>query len=69
MDIRAIRKATGLSQIKLARLANVSRFRLSLAEERSIELRADELDALGKVLGPEVERARAAVASFTNAGE
>lgn len=55
-NLKEIRKAAGLSQIQLARRANISRFRLSLAEAGSIELRADERAAIATAVRPEMQR-------------
>lgn len=58
-DLKAIRKAAGLSQIQLAMRAHVSRFRLSLAEAGSIDLRPEELNAISKAVRPELARTAA----------
>jgi predicted transcriptional regulator len=56
MDVRTIRRASGLSQIQLSHKAGVSRFRLSLAETGSISLEPTELAAIMKAIRPEMER-------------
>ena len=57
MNIRENRRIAGrLSQIELARLSGVSRFRISLAESGYIELRDDELRAIEHALVSEVRR-------------
>ncbi len=55
-NLKAIRKAAGLSQIELAHRANVSRFRLSLAELGSLELRQDEIAAIRTAIRPEIQK-------------
>jgi transcriptional regulator with XRE-family HTH domain len=65
--LKAIRKAAGLSQIQLAQKANISRFRLSLAEAESIELRPDELAAISSAINPEMEKTARIAAGFKHA--
>lgn len=62
--LRVIRKAAGLTQVQLSQRANVSRFRLCMAEADCLELRPDELDAINQVLKPEMERAAHIAAEF-----
>jgi len=66
-NLKAIRKAAGLSQIQLAQRANISRFRLSLAEMGSIELRPDELAAISSAINPEMEKTARIAAGFKQA--
>ena len=65
--LKAIRKAAGLSQIKLAQRAHISRFRLSLAEAESLELRPEELAAISRVIKPEIEKTARIAVGFKNA--
>jgi transcriptional regulator with XRE-family HTH domain len=65
--LRAIRKAAGLSQIQLAQRAHISRFRLSLAETESIELRPDELASISSAIDPEMEEIARIAAGFKQA--
>jgi DNA-binding XRE family transcriptional regulator len=55
--LRSIRKAAGLTQVQLSQRANVSRFRLCMAESDSLELRPDEIESIYQALKPEMERA------------
>lgn len=48
--IRHLRESRGISQLRLAFLANVSRFRLNLAERAMLELRADECENIRQTL-------------------
>jgi hypothetical protein len=63
-----MRKAAGLTQVQLSQKANVSRFRLCMAEADCLKLRPDELDALNQALMPEMERAARLAAEFQDAG-
>jgi predicted transcriptional regulator len=57
MNIKKQRKMAGrLSQIELARLSGVSRFRISLAESGHIPLRTEERAAINRALTSEVQR-------------
>jgi transcriptional regulator with XRE-family HTH domain len=67
-NLRAIRKAAGLSQIQLAQRAKISRFRLSLAEMGSLELREDELRAICDAVAPEIERTARLASKFESRG-
>jgi DNA-binding XRE family transcriptional regulator len=62
--LRVIRKAAGLTQVQLSQRANVSRFRLCMAEADCLELRSDELHAINRALKPELERAARLAAEF-----
>ena len=62
--LRAIRKAAGLTQVQLSQRANVSRFRLCMAEGDCLELRPDELDAINLALKPEIEKTARIAAEF-----
>jgi predicted transcriptional regulator len=55
-DLKAIRKAAGLSQIELSRRASVSRFRISLAETGALDLTPQELAAIRRAVRPEIEQ-------------
>ena len=63
-NLRAVRKAAGLSQIELAHRASVSRFRLSLAEAGALELREDEIAAIRFALAPELQKRGRVVSEF-----
>ena len=56
INLKEVRRAVGLSQIELGRRANVSRYRISLAESGAILLRSDEAEAIRQVLLPELEK-------------
>jgi hypothetical protein len=64
VDIKAVRKTAGMSQIQLSRRANISRFRLYLAECNSLQLRPEEVRAIGDVVGPELEKAARIASDF-----
>lgn len=49
-DIRRARKAAGLTQIQLARRANISRQRLCYAEMGELKLRTDEVLRIRRVI-------------------
>jgi transcriptional regulator with XRE-family HTH domain len=49
-EIRRLREAVGASQIRIAKLAGVSRMRLSLAETGDVELDAKEVSAIRKAI-------------------
>lgn len=66
-DLKTIRKAAGLTQIQLAARANVSRFRLCLAETGNIELRPEELIAINEAVKPEMERTARLASDFAEA--
>lgn len=63
-ELKAIRKAVGMSQIQLAREAKISRFRIYLFEAGSIELRPDEIGAITKAVQPGIERAQQIISDF-----
>ena len=50
MDLRKIRMKTGYSQMRLAKLAGVSRFRMHLSENGYIKLSQSEKQRLLNVL-------------------
>ena len=56
---RSHREAVGLSQIRLARLSDVSRFRISIFESGDAELTADEVRRIRKALQAEAGGAAA----------
>jgi hypothetical protein len=57
MNIKKQRRMAGrLSQIELARLSGVSRFRISLAESGHIALRTEEREAIDQAVASEVQR-------------
>ncbi len=64
--LKAIRRAAGLTQIQLSQKANVSRFRLALAETGSLELRPEELTAINKAVAPEMEKTARVAMEFKN---
>lgn len=49
-DLRALRQSIGISQLRLAHLAGVSRMRLQMAEQGLIKLSADEHASVERVL-------------------
>ena len=49
-DIRRLREAAGASQIRIAKMAGVTRMRLSLAETGDIELGSAEIAAVRKAI-------------------
>jgi len=63
-DLRAVRKAAGLTQVQLSKRAKVSRFRLCMAEADCLELRPDELEAINRTLKPGMEKAARIAAEF-----
>jgi len=63
-NLKAVRKAAGLTQVQLSQRANVSRFRLCMAEADSLQLRPDEVDAINQALLPEMERAARIASEF-----
>jgi len=65
--LRAIRKAAGLTQVQLSQRANVSRFRLCMAESDSLELLPDEIEAINQALKPGMERAVRIASEFQRA--
>ncbi len=50
MNIQKLRKNKGLSQLKLASLTGVSRFRIQMHEASFIRLKKQELEKLKSVL-------------------
>ncbi len=66
-NLKSIRKASGLSQIELARRAKVSRFRISLAESGTIQLLPEEIAAVGEVILPELKKTKRFVTEVTAA--
>lgn len=67
-NLKAIRKAAGFSQIRLADRANISRFRLSLAESGLLDLRGDELQAIRTAITPEIQKTARLASEFESAG-
>jgi transcriptional regulator with XRE-family HTH domain len=55
-NIRKSREVAGLSQFAVAKRTGIPRMRLSLAECGEIELRANELNLVRKILREEIER-------------
>jgi DNA-binding XRE family transcriptional regulator len=66
--LRANRKAAGLTQVQLSQKANVSRFRLCMAESDCLELRPDEISAINQALRPEMARAARIAGEFRRSG-
>ena len=66
-DLKSVRKRTGMTQIQLAARANISRFRISLAETGNIELRPDEIAAINDVVRQELENNARVVSELTGA--
>ena len=64
LDLRSHRRAVGISQIKLARIARVSRFRIHLNEVGEGDLTAEEQGRIKKALKAEADRLRNIAASF-----
>ncbi len=62
--LKANRKAAGLTQVQLSQRANVSRYRLCMAESDSLELRPDEIKAINQAMKPEMERAAGIASEF-----
>jgi DNA-binding transcriptional regulator YiaG len=63
-NVKTQREQFGLSQMQLARLANVSRFRLHLAERGDICLRQDEMARIRVVLQKTAQRLEKAISDF-----
>jgi len=63
-DLKAIRKAAGMSQIQLSQRAKISRFRLSLAEANSLELRPEEMSAIRDAVRPEIQKTARLTSEF-----
>ncbi len=55
-QLRELRKKARLSQIQLSQTANVSRFRLSLAENLAIRLRPAEVEAIRRAIKAEMSQ-------------
>lgn len=66
-ELRRIREAAGIPQIKLAELADVSRFRLYKAECGWLELTAEERQRVNQVLAPAIASAARTIVSFQKA--
>ncbi len=64
-NLRAIRKAAGLTQFQLSQKAKVSRFRLCMAESGSLELCAAEMEAIANAVRPEIEKTAQIAAELT----
>lgn len=67
MNLKAVRKAAGLSQIHLATTSGVSRFRISLAESGVLNLLPNEVEAINKAVAPEIEKTLRVASTFQNA--
>jgi len=67
-EVRAMRKAAGLTQWILAQKAGISRFRLCMAESDHLKLRPDELDAIRIAVRPEMEKAVRIASEFVAVG-
>lgn len=67
-NLRAIRKAAGLTQMQLIQKAGLSRFRFCMAEAGHLELRPDELDAIRIAVRPEMERIARTISGFVAVG-
>ncbi len=63
-SIRELRKAAGLTQVRLAQRSGVSRFRICMAETESLPLRTDEVEAINRAVAPELEKALRVVSTF-----
>lgn len=57
LDLRTSRKLARLTVIELSRRSGVSRWRLSMCETEGLKLRPDEIEALRRVLAPELVKA------------
>jgi len=57
MNLKAIRKAAGLTQMQLIQKAGLSRFRFCMAEAGHLELSPAEIDAIRIAVRPEMEKA------------
>ena len=66
-NLKQIRKTAGLTQFQLAARANISRFRLCMAETGNIELRPQEIAAITEAVKPELERTTRLASEFTGA--
>jgi hypothetical protein len=58
-QLRALRERLGILQARVARVANMTRFKLSLAECEHIDLRAEELNAIAHFLAKELAEVKA----------
>lgn len=67
-NLRAIRRAAGLTQMQLIERAGLSRFRYCMAEAGHLELRPDELDAIRIAVRPAMERTARTVSEFVAVG-
>jgi predicted transcriptional regulator len=55
-NLKVIRTAAGLSQMRLAQKAAVSRFRICMAESGYLELRPEEVSAITNTVRTEMEK-------------
>ena len=62
-NLRSVRKASGLSQIAVARNSGVSKTRLQMAEADGLVLNPDELAAVYRILRTAIEYRTAVLAS------
>lgn len=67
-NLKAIRRAAGMTQMQLIQKAGLSRFRFCMAEAGHLELRPDEIDAIRIALRPEMEKAVRIAAGFVAVG-
>jgi DNA-binding XRE family transcriptional regulator len=63
-NIKELRKAAGLTQVKLARQSGVSRFRICMAETESLPLRPEEVEAINRAVAPELEKTLRVASTF-----
>lgn len=62
-NLKELRRRSDLTQIDLARASRVSRSRIQLAEAGTVELRAEEIDAIRRALKPRLERTAELIAA------
>lgn len=67
--LRKMRRATGFTRAKLARLSGVSLWRIAQAELEEYELSTEEVEALRRVLGPELTKLAYSLLEFQAAGQ
>ena len=63
-NLKALRKAAGLTQFQLARKSGVSRFRIGMAESEGLELRPGEIEAINGVIKSGIEKAMRLASEF-----
>jgi hypothetical protein len=64
MDVKSQREQLGVSQLCLAKEANVSRFRIHLHERHGLELTTAELDQIRKVLTRKADDLRGVISKL-----